>query len=80
MPVVSTLHNGIPEGVLDGVSAFLVPERDHVMLAEKIEYLIKRPSTWSDMGLAGRRFVEQKYDIRKLNNELVGIYEEMLRA
>src|SRR3990170_118979 len=80
MPVVSTLHNGIPEGVLDGGSAFLVPERDHVMLAEKIEYLIKRPSTWSDMGLAGRRFVEQKYDIRKLNNELVGIYEEMLRA
>lgn len=80
LPVVSTLHNGIPEGVLDGVSAFLVPERDHTMLAERLEYLIEKPSTWVDMGLAGRRFVEKKYDIKKLNNELVGIYEQMLKA
>lgn len=79
MPVVSTRHNGIPEGVLDGVSAFLVPERDHLKLAEKIEYLIKRPSSWPVMGDAGRKFVEGKYDIRKLNGELVSIYEEMLR-
>jgi colanic acid/amylovoran biosynthesis glycosyltransferase len=80
MPVVSTRHNGIPEGVLDGVSAFLVPERDHLKLAEKIEYLIRRPSSWPGMGEAGRKFVEGKYDIRKLNRELVSIYEEMLRA
>lgn len=80
MPVVSTLHNGIPEGVLDGVSAFLVPERDHMKLAEKIEYLIERSSKWTEMGLAGRRFVERKYDIKKLNIELAGIYEEMLKA
>lgn len=80
MPVVSTRHNGIPEGVLDGVSAFLVPERDHLKLAEKIEYLVKRPSSWPAMGEAGRKFVEGKYDIRKLNGELASIYEEMLRA
>lgn len=80
MPVVSTLHNGIPEGVLDGVSAFLVPERDPARLAEKIEYLIRNPSTWAEMGFSGRRFVEKKYDIRRLNNQLVGIYEDMLRA
>ncbi|CAG1066009.1 colanic acid/amylovoran biosynthesis glycosyltransferase [uncultured bacterium] len=79
MPVVSTRHNGIPEGVLDGVSAFLVPERDHRRLAEKIEYLIERPTCWPVMGEAGRKFVEGKYDIRKLNAELVSIYEEMLR-
>lgn len=30
--------------------------------------------------LAGRRFVEQKYDIKKLNNQLAGRYEELLRA
>lgn len=80
MPVVSTLHNGIPEGVIDGVSAFLVPERDHQGLADKLEYLIKRPSSWAEMGRAGRQFVERKYDIKKLNNELVRIYEEMLKT
>ena len=28
LPVLSTLHNGIPDGVLDGKSGFLVPEKD----------------------------------------------------
>ena len=28
VPVVSTFHSGIPEGVADGVTGTLVPERD----------------------------------------------------
>ncbi len=80
MPIVSTYHNGIPEGVVDGVSAFLVPERDHLALAKKIEQLVRNPASWPSMGIAGRRFVEGKYDIRKLNRELVDVYEETLRA
>lgn len=78
MPVVSTFHNGIPEGVLNGKSAFLVPERDHAALAERIEYLIGHPFTWEAMGRAGREFVKKKYDIKKLNRELVGLYEGLM--
>lgn len=78
MPVVSTLHNGIPEGVLDGKSAFLVPERDYMALAGRIQYLIERPSTWEAMGMEGRKFVEKKYDIKRLNLELVELYEKVL--
>jgi colanic acid/amylovoran biosynthesis glycosyltransferase len=46
LPVLSTLHNGIPEGLLDGKSGFLVPEKDVEALAEKLNYLIDRPSEW----------------------------------
>jgi len=78
MPVISTLHNGIPEGVQDGKSGFLVPERDVVGLVEKLEYLILHPEVWPEMGRAGRKYVEGHYDIKKLNQRLVKIYEHLL--
>ena len=78
LPVVSTLHNGIPEGVLDGQSGFLVPERDVNALAEKLFYLIEHPELWPAMGRAGRKFVEQHYDIKQLNKELVELYHRVI--
>jgi len=80
MPVISTLHNGIPEGVLDGQSAFLVPERDVDALAERLLYLIEHPELWPEMGRYGRNFVEENYDIKKLNQRLVNIYQELLKS
>ncbi len=78
LPVIATRHNGIPEGVLDGVSAFLVPERDVDALAERLDYLIQHPELWPEMGRAGRRFVEENYDARKLNQRLVEIYQGLV--
>ncbi len=80
LPVISTLHNGIPEGVLDRKSGFLVPERDVDALADKLQYLIESPEIWSEMGRAGRQFVEKHYDIKNLNNQLVKIYQNLLRG
>ena len=78
IPVISTYHSGIPELVQDGKCGFLVPERDVDALAEKIEYLIEHPGLWPEMGRYGRKFVERHYDIKKLNQRLVKIYEEVL--
>jgi colanic acid/amylovoran biosynthesis glycosyltransferase len=78
LPVLSTLHNGIPEGVLDGKSGFLVPERDVDALTERLQYLLEHPELWGEMGKRGRRFVEERYDIRKLSQRLVRIYEAVL--
>ncbi|MCD6465753.1 glycosyltransferase [Candidatus Bathyarchaeota archaeon] len=78
LPVISTLHNGIPEGVLDGKSGFLVPERDVDALAEKLEYLIEHPAIWPKMGYEGRKYVEEHYDINKLNDKLVEIYRKLI--
>lgn len=78
LPVVSTLHGGIPELVKDSISGFLVPERDVDALAEKLGYLLDHPEIWPEMGRAGRAYVETYYDINKLNDQLVEIYRQQL--
>ena len=80
LPVISTLHGGIPELVEDGVSGFLVPERDADAIAEKLSYLIKYPEAWPGMGRAGRARVEEKYDMNKLNDELAQIYQQLVNS
>jgi colanic acid/amylovoran biosynthesis glycosyltransferase len=80
LPVISTYHGGIPELVEHGISGFLVPERDADVIAEKISYLIEHPERWLEMGQAGRARVEEKYDMNKLNDELVSIYQQLLNS
>ncbi|MFE1744020.1 glycosyltransferase [Coleofasciculus sp. H7-2] len=78
LPVVSTQHGGIPELVEDGISGFLVPERDADALAEKLGYLIAHSEVWPEMGQAGRAYVEQHYNLDQLNDYLVEIYKQLL--
>ena len=80
LPVLSTHHAGIAEVVQDGKTGFLVPERDVEALAERLMYLLSHPEIWQKMGRAGRNHIEQHYDINKLNDELVRIYEQVTRA
>lgn len=74
LPIISTNHSGIPELIENGVTGFLVPERDVDALAEKLNYLVENPQVWEKMGRAGRAFVEDFYNIDKLNDKLVEIY------
>ncbi len=74
LPVISTFHSGIPELVTDGVSGLLVPERDAASLADALAYLINHPEICKEMGQAGRRQVEQKFDTHSLNKELEELY------
>ena len=76
---MATSVGGTSQAIIDGKSGFLVPERDVDALAERLEYLVKHPELWPEMGRAGRRFVEEHYDIKKLNRRLVEIYKGMIR-
>lgn len=78
MPVVSTYHAGIPEVVQDGVSGFLVPERDVQALANKLELLVSRPDIWQRMGKAGRDIIEKTHNIEKENDDLVAIFKRLI--
>ena len=80
LPVIGTLHGGIPELVKDGISGFLVPERDLDAIAEKVYYFIEHPEMWEQMGRAGRVYVEEHYDINKLNDELIEIYQQVVMS
>lgn len=74
MPVLTTRHSGIPELVQDGKSGFLLEERDIDSLAERMSYLCDHPEIWHEMGEAGRSYVEENYDIHKLNDRLVSLF------
>jgi colanic acid/amylovoran biosynthesis glycosyltransferase len=78
LPVVSTYHSGIPELIQDGVSGYLVAEREVDTLAAKINYLLINPEIGREMGLAGRKIVETDYNIEILNDLLAKIYQQLI--
>lgn len=79
LPVIATNHGALSEGMLPEISGLLVPERDVGALTDRLVYLIRHPELWAEMGRAGRKFVEQNYDINKLNHQLINIYEQVGR-
>ncbi len=80
LPVVATRHGGIPELIDDGVSGFLVAERDVAALVDRLRHLILHPENWMRMLAAGRALIERDYDIERLNDRLVNLFTEMTHA
>lgn len=78
MPVLSTVHGGIPELVDDGVSGYLVAEHDVDALAGRLVELVRAPQTWAELGAAGRSKVEAEFDSEKLNDLLLERYLSVL--
>jgi colanic acid/amylovoran biosynthesis glycosyltransferase len=63
LPVVSTLHAGIPEIVVDGETGFLVEERDVAAMARHMEQLLADPALASTLGGNGRRRIAEQFSI-----------------
>ncbi|WP_209332801.1 glycosyltransferase [Lunatimonas salinarum] len=79
LPVVATLHNGIPEGVIDEITGYLVPERDIEALKTKMKYLIDNENVRRTMGKNGREYVLRNFDNAVLGEKLELIYSEILK-
>ena len=77
LPVIATAVGGLPESMRAGKSGLLVPPRNPEALASAIEWLVEHPEECLQMGYAGRVFVEGKFDLEKLNNQLVDIYSHL---
>lgn len=79
MPVVTTCHVGIPDGVRDGESGFLVEPGDYVAAAQKILYFIEHPELVASMGKNAREFMEERFDLIKIDKMLISLYQELLK-
>ena len=77
LPIISTYHTGIPELVEDGVSGFLVPERDVDALAAKLQQLVTCPGQWKTIAEVARLRVEQLHNIHCLNDQLIELYQHV---
>jgi len=78
LPVISTFHADIPNVVAPGVSALLSAERDVEGLVRNILFLLDNQDVWSDMGYAGRNFVETYHDVNKEVLNLEDHYKSMI--
>lgn len=68
--VITTDAPGCRETVCDGINGFLVPIKDVNTLAGKMIELINNPETVQKMALAGRKIVEEKFDVSIVNDTI----------
>lgn len=74
LPVISTYHAGIPELIKDGITGFLVPEKNSDALIAKIEYLINNPQIWPSLCQSARKTIETEYEKDALNKKLITLF------
>ena len=77
-PVVATNVGGIPEVVKNEETGILVPPENPEALAEGIIRLLRNKEESRRMGLAGRRRVEQYFDIKLKVRKVEEIYDKLI--
>ncbi|MFN7044603.1 MAG: glycosyltransferase [Flavobacterium sp.] len=65
IPVVSTLHAGIPDVIIEGETGFLVEEHDVEMMAEKMITLIENKELAKSMGAKSKERIMSKFSMKK---------------
>jgi glycosyltransferase involved in cell wall biosynthesis len=77
---IGTRHGGIPEIIDDGVTGFLVPERDVDALADRLGRLLDDPALRARMARAAREKMVREYDNRVRVRALEARYDEAIET
>lgn len=64
-PVLATAVGGVPDLVNEGKTGFLVPSDDYEALANRICEMSSWPRLIEEMGLAGRRKMENEFSVQR---------------
>lgn len=78
LPVVASAVGGVPEAVVDGETGILVPPGDAEALAAALRRLLADRELRRRMGAAGRRRAERLFDLPRLRQEHLELYERLL--
>ncbi|MBI5548930.1 MAG: glycogen synthase [Deltaproteobacteria bacterium] len=77
-PVVASRIGGIPEVVVPEKTGLLVPPGDAKALAESLNRVLRDRNMAREMGLAGRRRVEEQFSWTSIAGKTHKMYEELL--
>jgi len=77
--VVATDHSGNSELIKNGVSGFLVPERDSDAIYDTIEYLLNNQHLWSQIQKAAIEKIRKNFNKKIENNKLEAILYNLLK-
>ena len=75
LPVVGSIHAGIPEAVINGETGFLVPEQDHQGLAASILKLLEHETLWQKMSHNGKQRMRLHFNLSQQTQALDKIYQ-----
>ncbi len=75
LPVVGTRINGLADTIEEGRHGYLVAVDDSEGLATGIERMIRRPEARRAMGRAGQELVREKFDFKRVYDDLCRVYE-----
>ena len=75
IPTIISDAGGMAEGILDGITGFVVKQNSIEQFVEKVELLACENVVRKRMGFVAKKFVKEKYEIDKLTNQLLAIYE-----
>jgi glycosyltransferase involved in cell wall biosynthesis len=76
LPVVATAIGGAPDAVVDGVTGLLVPPAQPAALARAVIDLLGNRERMRDMGAAGRRRVEDRFDTRVVADHFLRLCDD----
>lgn len=74
-PVVSTRISGIPELIEDGHNGFLVPDKDHLALADAIERLMKYDELRREFAQRGQETIRQRFNLNDKAKHLLSLLQ-----
>jgi glycosyltransferase involved in cell wall biosynthesis len=77
-PVVTTAAGGILSVVEDGVTAFVVPERDSAAIAACMARIIEQPAAGRQVGAAARRLVDERFGWNRAAERFEAAYSSAL--
>lgn len=77
-PVVATAVGGIPEQVDDGVTGFLTPPGDAVVMAERISQLLRDDELCRRIGFEATQSARSRFGLERQANDFLMWYNEIL--
>lgn len=80
LPVAATAVGGVSEQVVEGETGLLVPAGDSIALAGALKTMLADPGLRRRMGTAGRRRVEQHFDLAAFRSAHLELYERQLAS
>jgi len=78
LPVIATLHGGIPEAVKNGKTGILSPENEWEPLRDALMDLTRDTKRWQTMSQAAADDVRENFAHQKQIEKLEGFYRELL--
>lgn len=71
--IITTDAPGCKETVVDGLNGFKIPVQDPLALANAMLKFIAEPHLIAQMGKESRRIAENRFDVRKINYQILGV-------